>query len=141
MGEGKFTGFQAEFNRSIQVEFTDDRITSNAGVLLLRQIDHQLGLCESIAGKIHDPRRADRIRYRVIELLRERVYAMALGYSAQDDVERLAHDPAFRMAVWDRPGDATLEKRLASQPTQSRLVDILALSSAGGELFSGRRLG
>ena len=40
MGEGKFTGFEAEFNRSIQVEFTDDRITSNAEVLLLRQIDH-----------------------------------------------------------------------------------------------------
>ena len=43
---------KAEFNRSIQVEFTDDQITSNAGVLL-RQIDHQLGLCESIAAKIH----------------------------------------------------------------------------------------
>ncbi len=63
MGQGKFTGFQAEFNRAIQVEFTDDRITSNAGVLLLRQIDHKLGLCESIAQKIHDPRRADRISY------------------------------------------------------------------------------
>jgi hypothetical protein len=126
MGEGKSTGFRADFNRAIQIEFTDERITSNSGVVLLRQIDHKLGLCETIAGKVYDPRRADRIRYRMIELLRERVYAMALGYSAQDDVDRLAHDPAFRMAVWDRPGEAVLDERLASQPTQSRLVDILA---------------
>ena len=61
---------------------------------------------------------ADRIRYRVIELLRERLYPMALGFSAQDDVDRLAHVPAFRKAVWD--------ERLASQHTQSRLVDLLA---------------
>ncbi len=60
------------------------------------------------------------------ELLRERVYAMAQGYSAQDDADRLAHDPAFKMAVWDRRGDDVIEERLASQPTQSRLISILA---------------
>lgn len=126
MGEDKSTGFQAGFNRAIQVEFSDDRITSNAGVLLLRQIDHKLGLCESMASQMYDPRRADRIRYRIVELLRERLYALAMGYSAQDDVDRLAHDPAFRLSVWDRPGDDVLNERLASQPTQSRLLDILA---------------
>ncbi len=52
---------------------------------------------------------------------------MALGYSAQDDADRLAHDPAFKMAVWNRRGDDVIDKRLASQPRQSRLVDIRTL--------------
>lgn len=126
MGEGKSNGFRVEFNRAIEVEFSDQRVTSNAGVLVLRELDHRLGICESIAASIVDPRRPDRIRYQVVELLRERTYAMAVGYSAQDDVDRLAHDPAFRMAVWDRPGQHVVDERLASQPTQSRLIEIIA---------------
>jgi hypothetical protein len=60
------------------------------------------------------------------ELLRERIYASALGYAAQDDVDRLAHDPAMKLAVWNRSGDRVIDERLASQPTQSRLVGNLA---------------
>jgi hypothetical protein len=73
-----------------------------------------------------DPRDPDRIRYTLIELLRERLYALAQGYRAQDDLDRLAHDPALKMAVWDRRGTQVLDERLASQPTQSRLLDTLA---------------
>ncbi|MEX0585324.1 MAG: IS1380 family transposase, partial [Pirellulales bacterium] len=62
----------------------------------------------------------------IVELLRERVYALAVGYSAQDDADRMAHDPAMRMAAWNRPGEQTLVERMASQPTQSRLIDILS---------------
>jgi hypothetical protein len=61
-------------------------------------------------------------------LLRARLYALAQGYAAQDDADRLAHDPAMKLAVWDRPGEQTLEERLASQPSQSRLIDILTLT-------------
>jgi hypothetical protein len=75
---------------------------------LLREVDRQLGLCESLADQLVDPRRADRIRYTLTELLRERLYAMALGYSAQDDADRLAHDPAFKMAAWDRRGEKVI---------------------------------
>lgn len=126
MGEAQDNLFEPEFNRSIKVQSTDHRLTSNSGVVLLREADHRLGLLASIAENIADPRRDDRIRYTMTELLRERVYAMSLGYEAQDDLDRLAHDPAFRAAVWDRPGQEVINQRLASQPTQSRLVDILA---------------
>jgi hypothetical protein len=85
-------------------------------------------LLASIAENIDDPRRDDRIRYTMTELLRECVYAMALGYQAQDDLDRLAHDPAFRVAVWDRPRQNVINERLASQPTQSRLINILTAS-------------
>lgn len=125
MGEHQGNLFEPHFNRSVKVQATDHRITSNAGVILLREAEHRLGLLDAIAKNIRDPRRPDRIRYRIDELIRERVFAMAIGCSAQDDVDRLAHDPAFRAAVWNRSGDQVVHERLASQPTQSRLIRIL----------------
>ena len=114
MGEAKDNLFEPEFNRSIKIQGTDQR----------------LQLINSIAQKVQDPRRSDRIRYQISELIRERVFAMAIGCSTQDDVDRLAQDPAFRAAVWDRNGDQVVHERLASQPTQSRLINILTNRSA-----------
>jgi len=128
MGEAQGTLFAPEFNRSIKVETFSQKLTSYAGAVLLREADHQLGLVESLAESIHDPRQPEKIRYTTTELLRERLYALAMGSKNQDDLDRLAHDPAMRMAVWNRPGEEVLEQRLASQPTQSRLIDWLATS-------------
>ena len=125
MGEHQGNLFEPQFNRSVKVQSTDHRITSNAGVIVLREAEHRLGLFDEIAKNVRDPRRPDRVRYRIDELIRERVFAMAVGCSAQDDVDRLAHDPAFRAAVWNRTGDAVADERLASQPTQSRLISTL----------------
>jgi hypothetical protein len=126
MGEaGRFL-FEPDFNRAVKVDTTDERITTDAGALLLREADHRLGLLEHLAQQLRDPRQPERIRYQLVELLRARVYGLALGYATQDDADRLAHDPAMKLAVWDRPGSQPLEERLASQPTQSRLLDILS---------------
>lgn len=118
--------WEPTFNRAIKVDGGQDRLTSDAGLLLLREADHRLGLTESLAAQLYDPRQPDKIRYTLVELLRERVYALAQGYETQDELDRLAHDPALKMAVWDRPGEQVLEERLGSQPTQSRLIDTLA---------------
>ena len=126
MGEGKRPFFQASFNRSIKVQGGNDRLTSDGGAILLREADHRLGLMDSLTEQLSDPRNQDLIRYRISELLRERIYGLALGYRAQDDLDRLAHDPALRMATWDRRGQRVLGERLASQPTQSRLLDVVA---------------
>jgi len=126
MGESQAWLFEPTFNRSVKVASQDERITTDGGAILLREADHQLGLTEYLAGQLFDPRREDSIRYTQTELLRERLYAMALGYSVQDDADRLAHDPAFKMAVWDRRGDDVIHERLASQPTQSRFISVLA---------------
>jgi hypothetical protein len=126
MGEVQDTLFEPEFNRAIKVQTSDQSITSHAGAILLREIDHQLGLIESVGEQVTDPRDPKKVRYTATELLRERIYALALGNEDQDDLDRLAHDPAMRMATWDRPGEEVLQQRLASQPTQSRLIDWLA---------------
>ena len=126
MGEAQNILFEPSFNRSVKVQTFDQRLTSHAGAILLRDFDHQLGLTESLGGLLCDPRREDRIRYTATELLRERLYCMAMGDQHQDDLDRLAHDPAMRIATWDRRGEGVLEQRLASQPTQSRLIDWLS---------------
>jgi hypothetical protein len=126
MGERQGWLLEPTFQRAVKVAAGNDRLTSDGGAILLREADHRLGLVESLAARLADPRRQDRIRYTLLELLRFRVYALGLGYSAQDDLDRLCHDPALKLAVWDRYGEQTAEERLSSQPTQSRLIDILA---------------
>lgn len=126
MSEATDVVFEPSFNRSIKVRSRDDRLTSDAGVLLLREADERLGLVGGLGKELVDPRNQSLIRYTLVELLRERLYALALGYSAADDCDRIAHDPAFRLATWDRPGDRVLDERLASQPTHSRLLDTLS---------------
>ena len=135
MGEAPKSFFEPTFNRSIKVRSREERLTSDAGVLLLREADHRLGLVESMADLMIDPRDPTKIRYTMSELIRERIYAMALGYRPADDLDRLAHDPAMRMATWDRPGDRVIQERLASQPTQSRLIDTLANEKSNLEIL------
>lgn len=125
MGEAKQPLLEPSFNRAVKVFASDDRITSDAGFILLREADHRLGLTESLAASLEDPRQPSNTRYQLVELLRERLYGLSLGYAAQDDADRLAHDPAMKIAAWNRPGDQAIDERLASQPTQSRLIDIL----------------
>lgn len=126
MGESSSSSFEPTFNRSVKLSDSDERITSDAGVLMLREADHRLGITESLASQLFDPRDQALIRYEMVELLRERVYGLAQGYAAQDDADRLAHDPAMKLAAWNRPGEQPLDERLASQPTQSRLINYLS---------------
>ena len=126
MGECQGWLFEPTFNRSIKLRQADHRISDNAGALLLREIDHRLALTADLAAELADPRRPDRIRYQQVELLRQHLYGLALGHVHQDDHDLLAHDPAMRLDVWNRPGPAVLDERLASQPSNWRLVDRLS---------------
>ena len=118
--------FEPTFNQSIKLRQADPRITSDAGAILLREIDHRLGLTTDLAATLIDPRDPDCTRYTQTELLRQHLYALALGYAHQDDADILAHDVAMKMAVWDRPGPKVIDERLASQPSDWRLIRRLA---------------
>lgn len=126
MGEESNAFFEPIFNRSVKLRARGQRISSNGGVILLREADERLGLIGTIADRLHDPRDPALVRYRIDELVRANVLQRALGYAAEDEADLLAHDPAFRIAVWNRSGDRVLEERFASQPTQSRLTSLLA---------------
>ena len=92
-------------------------LTSDAGVLLLRQIDERLGLTRRLAGCVVDRRERGKVRHEVLSLLRQRIYQIALGYEDCNDADHLRFDPALKLAV----GRAPTEADLASQPTLSRL--------------------
>ena len=120
------TVFSFSFNQAVKLRGETSNITANAGVLLLREIDQRLGITQDIAGQLHDDRQSESTRYPLTELLRIRTYGIALGYARQDDADFLAHDPAFKTAVWDKAGDKVANERLASQPVASRFVAALA---------------
>ena len=126
MGEGHGWLFEPEFNRAIKLRQADPRITSNGGALVMRDVDHRLGLTADLAGGLTDPRDPQRVRYTLVELLRQHVYGLALGYAHQDDQDALAHDVAMKLSVWDRPGRQVADERLASQPTDWRLIECLS---------------
>ena len=66
--------------RHVEVNLQGGDITSDGGVLLLQQLAHQLGLSEVVVGSVDDPRRQASCDHDGLSLLRQRVYALALGY-------------------------------------------------------------
>lgn len=135
MGEQQSTLFSPDFNRSIQVEAREERLSSNAGALLLREVFSRLGLEEFFAERLVDPRRPELITHPQIELLRSHVLLLAQGWQDQDDADFLRQDPLLRLSVSQRRGTGPLESPpegtqvadgLASQPTLSRLVKALS---------------
>jgi hypothetical protein len=104
--------------KAVVARFDGGDITSDAGTLLLAQADRKLGLSERLARSIVDKRDPTKVVHPLVDLLRERIYAIALGYADANDLDTLADDPALRVACGRT---LTTPQRLASQPTISRL--------------------
>jgi len=85
--------------RKVQAEFSGGDITSDGGVLLLKQIDRKLGLMKAIDAVIPDPRNPHYIIHSQLSLLRQRVYGLALGYEDLNDHKTLRTDSALQMAI------------------------------------------
>jgi hypothetical protein len=101
----------------ITVAFDAPQISSDGGVLLLRQMDDRLGLSARLAALLPDARETSKVRHDRREQVRQRLYQIALGYADCNDADRLRHDPLLK-SVCDRTPQA---KGLSSQPTLSRL--------------------
>ena len=91
--------FPALKSRKVQVDFQGGEITSDAGGLLLRQVDRRLGLTRRLDRILDDPRRQGSCQHRQLHLYRQRVYGLALGYEDLVDHDPLRHDPALQTAV------------------------------------------
>jgi hypothetical protein len=106
--------FPALKRRKVQAEFSGGEITSDGGVLLLREIDRRLGLLESVDAVIPDSRDARYIEHSQLSLLRQRIYGIALGYEDLNDHATLRTDPALQSSV-------ERDEVLGSQSTLCRL--------------------
>ncbi len=87
MGESGKQGFQLSFNRFLRVGFQGSRVTSNGGLILVRELDERLGCSELIDEHLTDSR-ANNARFSFADLLRQSVYSRLAGYEDVNDAER-----------------------------------------------------
>ena len=107
--------------KPVHAAFDGGRLTSDAGVLVLAQIERRLGLAERLARCVEDPRAPERVRHTLAEMIRFRALLIAAGHPDADDCDALRRDPAFKMAVGRLPESGP---DLCSQPTMSRLENL-----------------
>jgi hypothetical protein len=109
--------FESLFHKEVIADFEGGRITSDAGGLLLRQLDQRYRVAEQAAACLHDPRDSAKVRHDLLTLVRQRLFAIALGYEDNNDAAWLARDPALKIMAGKAPESGA---DLASQPTLSR---------------------
>ena len=103
-------------HKQLVADFKGGAITSDAGLLAVRQLAEELGWLREAAGILTDPRDAARTEHTILEMLQQRIFGLIGGYEDCNDHDRLRDDPVLKM-VADRSPDAD---PLASQPTLSR---------------------
>jgi Transposase DDE domain group 1 len=91
--------FGFTFQRKITAAFDGGEITSDAGLVLVREFDERLGLTAALRGAVPDDRDRRYVTHDVLTLLRQRVYQIAAGYEDANDATYLRHDPTLRPPV------------------------------------------
>jgi hypothetical protein len=104
--------------KKLTVDFTGGNQSSDAGLLLLREAERKLGVCQRLADAMPDRRDPGRIRHAMFEMVMARAAAIACGHQDANDLNRLRHDPLMKVAVGRCPQSGAA---LASQSTISRL--------------------
>jgi Transposase DDE domain group 1 len=120
--------------KAIAARFDGGRLSSEGGLLALREIERRLGVGDRLAGCLKDPRAPERVGHRLAEIIRFRMLMIAAGYEDGNDADALRRDPMFKLALDRLPSD----DELCSQSTISRLEnlpDIRALLRLGRALI------
>jgi hypothetical protein len=123
MGDAASEAIQLSFNPQLRVEFRGATVTSNAGLLLPRELDERLGLDRLIEQHLTDPRTGHNRQFPLPDLFRQSIYSRLAGYADTNDAERLAEDPTFRMLAsrsgarraWHSPRRSTGSRRTFSR--------------------------
>jgi len=119
--------FQEVGGKKVEVDFLGGEVTSDAGLLLFREVDRKLRLTERVAPLLRERRDVRYTDHSMLDLLRQRVFQIAAGYEDADDADALRHDPALKMACERTPDGPAL----ASQPTFSRFENTVT----GSDLY------
>lgn len=114
-------GLSPVAGKPVHAAFDGGSLTSDAGVLVLAEIERRLGIAERLAGCLSDPRDPGRVRHTLADIIRFRTLMIAAGYPDANDSDALRADPAFKMAVGRLPESGA---DLCSQPTISRLENL-----------------
>jgi len=118
-------GLSPVSGKPIQGRFDGGMLSSDAGILVLREVEQRLGVAERLAGCIDDPRLQEQVVHSLDDMIRFRLMMIAAGYEDGNDATSLRSDPAFKLAQDRLPSG----RDLASQPTISRLENLPDLRS------------
>jgi hypothetical protein len=110
--------FSGAKRRQVIADFAGGRLTTDAGVLLLREVDGRIGLIDAINDCLPDPRHPVYITHEQREMLAQRIFSIALGYEDLNDQQTLRDDPALQVAAGKTAEEAF---PLASPSTLCRL--------------------
>src|SRR3954469_21151676 len=104
------------FGTPLVIEPSAGQLSSDAGLLPVRQFDQDIGLTRAFADALDDPRDPDLTEHTFLEMVRSRVYGILAVSADKNDPDTLRFDPVFKPVVDRSPDDPDL----ASQPTLSR---------------------
>ena len=96
MGEKTEEALKLKFDKRLRLEFQGIRITSDAGLLVFRELDEALALTEKAPGYLCDTRGGRNVQHEIVPLLRQSVYSRLAGYEDTNDAGLLARDPAMQ---------------------------------------------
>ncbi len=104
----------SDFNKKkVEVRFNDEQVSNDGGLLLLKEVEQQIGLIKAMASCITDPRHQSYVEHSLETMLYQRIMQIAAGYEDANDCNELRNDGILKIC-------AGKEKELASQPTMSR---------------------
>jgi len=104
--------FSSSKRRTLEADFDGGQVSSDGGLLLVREADRKLNLIRSVSRRLHDPRQEGKVQHAVETMLRQRVMGLCAGWEDLNDAEQLRHDTIHQIAAGD--------EALASAPTLCR---------------------
>jgi hypothetical protein len=111
-------------SRPVEVEISPAPLTSDAGLLPIRQLDDQIRLTEQFTAAIEDKRDPTFIQHSLLTMVRQRIFGILADYEDQNDHDTLRSDPVFKLIADRLPDDPDL----SSQPTLSRFENAVSIA-------------
>src|SRR5277367_1172094 len=113
-------GLSSASGKPVVVKFDGGLLSSDGGVLALREVEQRLRVADRLAACMIDPRAADQITHSLADVIRFRLLMISAGYEDGNDANALRRDPMFKMALDLSP----IDRELCSQSTISRLENL-----------------
>jgi hypothetical protein len=140
VGELQQEAFQLTFNGFLKVAFQGSRVTSDAGLILVRELDERLELEKLITEHLSDSRHGLNRQFSLADLVRQSVYSRLAGYEDLNDAEQLATDPTFRLIgspkIWDRGAALTSTLRWFETELLTQEENLVGLMAVNRELLA-----